>query len=126
MSIDDDPFSDISKLAIPPNAEIRARARTPAKILNRRKNFIQMPTWWWERLGDCHSVYAYRVALFLLHLNWRNNRRPFKLPNGMLKCDGVSRQSKWVALRLLERLGLITVESRPRKSPIIHVHLDPS
>jgi hypothetical protein len=41
--------------------------------------------------------------------------------NGVLKEKGISRWSKWRALNELERLGLITVERRKRKSPIIRL-----
>jgi len=44
-----------------------------------------------------------------------------KFPNGMLGIDGVSRRSKWRALNDLERRGLITVERRPGRSPIVRL-----
>jgi hypothetical protein len=124
-----DPFDDIGKLVLRPEM-LEMRVHTPAKILKRRQNFILVPMVWWERLARCGSAHAYHVALFLLHLHWRKNydpltRRfsdhPFKLPNGMLEYDGVSRQSKWNVLGILEQRGLITIERRPRKSPIIRV-----
>ena len=45
-----------------------------------------------------------------------------QLANGMLKIDGVSRASKWRALAELERRGLISIERRSRKSPLITVN----
>jgi hypothetical protein len=42
----------------------------------------------------------------------------------MLEYDGISRQSKWRALRTLKRLGLIVVECRNNKSPVIYIQLD--
>ena len=42
--------------------------------------------------------------------------------NGMLVYDGISHDSKYRALKDLERRGLITVEWRPKRSPIVHVH----
>jgi hypothetical protein len=56
-----------------------------------------------------------------LHLNWKAHNRPFKLANGALAEIGVSRQSKWRALRALEQRGLIEVQSAPGKSPTITV-----
>jgi uncharacterized membrane protein len=47
------------------------------------------------------------------------------LANGMLKYDGVSRDSKYDAINDLERRGLIRVERRARKSPIIHLIREP-
>jgi hypothetical protein len=116
----DDPFDDISKLKLPPEM-LEIYTRTPAKILKRRENLVIIPITWWERLAGCGSAHAYHVAIFLLHLHWRNRGQPFKLPNGMLKYDGVDRFAKWRVLRLLEQRGFITVEKRPKRSPIIHV-----
>ena len=118
----DDPFDDISKLVLPPMAEIPIN--TPAKILKRRKNFVVAPIAWDDRLTGC-SGHVYKIAIRLLYLHWKNYGKPFKLPNGMLRYDGVSRYSKWRALSVLEQLGLIAVERWPRKSPIVHVHLEP-
>jgi hypothetical protein len=124
MNANDDPFDDINKLKLPQSL-LESCSKTPAKIQKRRKNFIQIPIWWWERLVGCPSHHTYHVALFLLHLNWRSHGRPFKLSNGMLDYDGVSRQTKWRAICRLEKLGLITIITRIKKSPIIRVHLEP-
>jgi hypothetical protein len=58
----------------------------------------------------------------LLYLDWKNEGKPFKLANGMLAYDGISRYSKRRALEELEQRSLITVERRQGKSPVIHVH----
>jgi hypothetical protein len=80
--------------------------------------------WWYEKLANpvpsCRCTCL--VAWYLLHLNWKSRGKPIKLANGMLAYDGVSPDSKWRALKDLERRNLITVEWRKRKSPIIHVH----
>ena len=60
-----------------------------------------------------------RVAHYLLYLHWKGNGKPIKLANGMLGYDGITRPSKWRAIVDLELRGLIKVERRPRKSPII-------
>jgi hypothetical protein len=115
-----DPF-DINRLRINP-----AKFTTPyvpAKIRKRREQFVILPMWWYEKLAN--PVPASRctclVAWYLLYLNWKNEGKSFKLANGMLKYDGISRQSKWRALKDLERRGLISVGWREKKSPIIHV-----
>ena len=125
----DDPF-DIKRLRIDP-AKFAARP-VPAKIRKRREQFVMVPMWWVEKLGRCRignascetpraTGTAHQVALHLLHLHWKHHGKPFKLPNGMLGYDGISRRSKWRTLPDLERRGLITVERRLRKSPIIRV-----
>jgi hypothetical protein len=96
-------------------------AVVPTKIRKRRQHFIQVPWTWVEKLSKTQSANTYRVALYLLFLHWKGNGTPIKLANGMLAMDGVTRFSKWRALRELEQAGLITIERHPRKSPTIAV-----
>jgi hypothetical protein len=116
--MDDDDTFDLTKFAIPEVVVI-----TPKKILKRRERFVQVPWSWSERLNGATGQ-TYRVALFLLYLHWEGKGAPIKLPNGMLQIDGVSRHSKWRALNDLERRGLISVERRPKRSPIIQLNLN--
>jgi hypothetical protein len=96
---------------------------TPHKLAKRRRHFIKVPWTWFDRLKGATGQ-TYRVALYLLYLHWRNGgSRPFTLANGMLRLDGVSRQSKWRALAELEKRQLIAVERRPRRSPVIRINL---
>jgi hypothetical protein len=92
----------------------------PEKIRRRCQQFVKVPWAWVERLEGAAGQ-TYRVALCLLHLNWKAGGKPVKFPNGMLGIDGVSRRSKWRALNDLERRGLITVERRPGRSPIVRL-----
>ena len=109
---------DPAKLAAP---------HVPAKIRKRREQFVMVPMWWIERLGKAPTATGttHLVAIYILHLHWKHYGKPFKLPNGMLKYDGISRRSKWRALPDLERRGLIVVERRTRKSPIIRALVVP-
>lgn len=109
---------DLDKIRLTP--EMAAAPHTPRKIAKRREHFIRVPFTWLERLdGAAAKVYA--LALHLRYLHWRNKGRAFTLANGMLKIDGISRASKWRALAELERRGLIIIERRNRKSPVITV-----
>jgi hypothetical protein len=96
------------------------RVVTPVKIKRRREHFIKVPMTWYERLKGAHGQ-TYRVAWYLLYLHWKNNGEPIKLANGMLAMDGVPRESKRRALRNLECRGLVTVDWRSKKSPIVRV-----
>lgn len=123
MKADDDPF-DIEALRIPPEeADLRLRMVTPHKIRKRREHFVRIPFTWIERL-DGVSGKTYSMALHLLYRNWKANGAAFKLGNDMLAIDGIGRTVKWRALAELERRGLISVEHRLKKSPIITVHTD--
>jgi len=88
------------------------------KTRKRRLHWVRLPMAWYERLEGAPGQ-TYRVALYLLYLHWKGNGKPIKLANGMLKMDGVPPESRRRALRDLERRGVISVERRPRKSPII-------
>ena len=115
----DDP-DDMAAYALT-DEQVRERlAVVPRKIQKRRKQFVMVPCTWVERLADAPGQ-TWHLATLLLYTHWKGKGEPIKLANGMLKIDGVPRRSKWRALRDLERLGLITLECRPRRSPIIHV-----
>jgi hypothetical protein len=117
MSNNVDPF-ELKNLALPREHW----AVVPRKIQQQRRHFIKFPCIWEERLAHARCIATYRVALHLLYRHWRAGGRPFSLANELLKTAGVSRWAKWRALRELERLELITIERRSRKSPVISVH----
>ena len=115
-----DPF-DLDALRVDPtDGELIKLAKVPAKVEKRRRGFIMLPWHWFEKLVD-ETGQTYRVALYLLYVGWKNDGEPIKLTNVALKDVGVSRQSKWRALARLEALGLIRVECRPDRSPIVHL-----
>lgn len=95
-------------------------AVVPLKIKKRRQHFVMVPWLWIERLNGATGQ-TYRVALVLLYMGWKNRGAPIKLTNGMLRIEGISRRSKWRALNALERRGLIAVERRLRRSPVIRL-----
>ena len=97
------------------------RAVVPERIARRRKRFVKLPWTWIERLDKAKSTTTHRLAYRLLNLNFQSHGAPFKLPNGMLGIDGITRFAKYRALRELEELGLIVVERRPKRSPIIRL-----
>jgi hypothetical protein len=109
---------DLDKFRLPPGVTVRRV--TPSKLQKRLQQFIMVPFFWLERLKGAPGQ-TYRLALILLYLNWKVKGDPVKLANGMLEIDGVSRQSKWRALADLEERGLIAVERRAGKSPMIRL-----
>jgi hypothetical protein len=84
----------------------------------RRQRFVKFPELWIERLANAHHIATYRVALWLLHKQWQYKGRPFPVPNTI---GGVKRDAKSDALFELEKLGLISLERRGRKSPLVTV-----
>ena len=119
MTQEDDPFTDLKRCRLSDDMVVlQRRAVVPGRIQRRRRHFISVPMAWFERLIGA-SGQTYRIALCLLYLDWRGSGEPIQLANGLLQIDGVSRQSKWRALADLEHRGLITIERRPRRSPMI-------
>lgn len=123
-----DPYADVKQNRLSPEAvaELLQRAQEsaptfkPHKIKAKRQRFIMVPWHWYEALQDC-SATTYRVALYLLWLHWQRKGGPIKLANKTLNLGGVSRQSKWRALRDLERRGLLLVENQYGKSPMVRL-----
>lgn len=108
-------------------AEVRAREGaapvetvrvTPTKIRKQREHFAMMPMAWWEKL-DGASGRAWQMAWYLLYKDWKDKGGPVKLPNGMANYLGIQRRTKWRALAELERRGLVAIDRRPKKSPLV-------
>jgi hypothetical protein len=112
---------DIAAFQLPPEM-LRERRITPQKIAKRREHWVRYPMSWIELMEDA-SGKTFIVILLLLYLYWKGKGAPIKLANGMLKAGGVSRDAKWRALIYLERRGLIYVERRSKRSPIVTVHI---
>lgn len=113
-----DPF-DLKNLRMPAD-EIERLAAVPRKIQRRRRQFAMLPMTWWEKLEGA-SGQTCRVAWYLLYQNWKNEGEPIKLANEMLARGGISHDAKSKALRELERRGLIAIDRRSRKSPLVTV-----
>jgi hypothetical protein len=82
-----------------------------------RREFVQVPCTWLERLRRTKRVSTYRLAHLLLYEFWRTGKRPVVLSNISAQAEGLSARSKWNALAELEGLGLVRIERAPRKSP---------
>ena len=125
---DDDPYADLKQHRLTPGTQTIIERRVgfvPQKIQKRQGQFVKVPWVWIDRLAKARHISTYRVALRVLHLHWKRSGQQFALSNGMLEMDGVNRWGKWDALHELEQLGLIRVERRPRKSPVITVISQP-
>ena len=79
--------------------------------------------WTWAEALSGASGKTWELAAHLLYQHWEGNGAPIKLANGMLGIDGINRWSKWRALSELERRGLVVVERRRRRSPIVRLNL---
>jgi hypothetical protein len=79
--------------------------------------FVKVPWTWVQKLEGAPGQ-AYRLALHILFLHFRERGASITVSN---KRVGMSRQSKHRALQDLEARGLVAVTWRERRSPIVHV-----
>jgi hypothetical protein len=115
---------DIHALRIDPADSTFVSKAAGSRKAKWQRKFIRVPWAWVDRLKTANRGSTYRLALLLVYEHWRNGGQPIRLSNAMLAGDGVTRKSKWRALRELEQLGLIKVESHPRKSPMVILLLE--
>jgi hypothetical protein len=97
-------------------AELEAAAPVKRK---KAEAFVKVPLWWAEAATKAVGAPDAMVCIYLLHTSWKVKSLTFPLLNGRLKRMGVSREVKRRVLRDLEAAGLITVERRSRKTPIV-------
>jgi hypothetical protein len=84
------------------------------------RKFIKVPKLWQTCLTDMQADgTTYRVAFYLLDRATWSEQVP--LGNRVLEKHGVSRASKWRALEELRRAGLIAVQTRRGRPPLIRV-----
>jgi hypothetical protein len=88
-----------------------------------RGPFIMFPVEWQLQLARVDAdKCAYRVALYLLHEAWRSQNIYVRLANIGLKGLGVGREGKRHALEQLEEAGLVSVDRKNRKSPVVKMN----
>lgn len=97
------------------------RVQNSTTVKRRHQQFVKFPLVWADRLRTVRYTSSYRVALHLLYRHWKSGGCPIQLSNVALVEAGVSRDQKWRALRELELLGLIRIERRRRRSPLINL-----
>jgi hypothetical protein len=92
----------------------RSRAR-------KEGSFVTIPLAWKDRLFESHRLFTIMVGIELRFLFFKAFHKPFPLTNTAMEKIGVERHAKYRALAELEDLGLIKVEKRLKKSPLITV-----
>jgi hypothetical protein len=70
------------------------------------------------------SSKQFLVWLYVFHRVWSDKNNTVVVANQTLNSWGVSRDQKTQALRLLEEAGLITVQWRERRSPLVTLLTD--
>jgi hypothetical protein len=91
----------------------------PPKRKTWRRHYVQVPWLWVERLQPAKRISTYKLAHLLLYEHWKRGGRPLVLSNVLAAEMGLCRQAKWRGLRELEGLGLIRLERRKGRAPLI-------
>jgi hypothetical protein len=81
--------------------------------------FVQVPLWWITEATRLTRTPGALVCIHLLYAAWKAKSLTFTLSNGRLKKCGVNRETKRRVLRDLEAGGLIKVERRPGRAPVV-------
>ena len=102
--------------------DVASKSRKKASSVRSKVQFIMFPVEWQFQLARVDAdKCTYCIALYLLHEGWRSQNRHVKLTNVGLKGLGVGREGKRHALDQLEEAGLVSVERKDRKSPVVKV-----
>jgi hypothetical protein len=92
----------------------------PNKVRRRQSDtFAAVPLQWAARASAAMNSPKTMLLVWLTYQAWRTKSPTFAVPNKVLADYDVSRGVKCLALRQLEVAGLIRVEWRPRKSPVV-------
>ena len=113
--IDDQDDIGIENLRVHPRQQSNLEQQ-PDK-LGWQRIFTRLPREWELRLLTARRISTYRLAIELLYLHWKGNGKPITVSGKVAEAVKICPRSKWEALAELERLGLIEVDRRPRKSP---------
>lgn len=105
-------FAEMRHAAVDLPPRRRGKAR-------KAETFVKVPLWWFEQVTRATRSPQTFVCVWLLHLAWKVKSLTFPVPNGQLGKHGADRQAKRRALASLEAAGLITVNRRDRKNPIV-------
>ena len=113
---------ELSKLRLDPKSAAGA-----APVLKRNFAFVIRPWTWVQKLRKAKHSYTHSLADYLLFMHWKGGgREKLRLANSAIDDGkhglGLSPWEKSRGLRELERLGLVTVDRRFKKSPMVRLH----
>lgn len=104
-------------------SELRSQDAAPDVASPERAPFAQyvvIPYSWLGVLDAIAGRHAHRLMLRLMWISWRQKSPTVKLTNKALGCR-MDRHTKSATLRRLEQAGVISVQWRPRKSPLVTI-----
>lgn len=99
----------------------KAPTKTPdkARRASNKEPFVQIPLWWAAAAAKATRMPGFLVCVELLHCAWKARSMTFSFPSGRLIRNGGNRWTKRRVLRRLEGAGLIAIEWRRGKNPLV-------
>jgi hypothetical protein len=88
-------------------------------MTNKKDAFVKVPLWLAAAAAKATGDPAILVLAHMLHASWKAHSLTFRLSNSYLARNGVSRKSKSRVLRELEAAGLIRMEQKNGRSPLV-------
>ena len=113
---------DPERFKLPPEvaAELaRAKPKSHGKRSKRTEPFLQIPHKAIKAGAEVLGSHGLLVWLYIFHRVWSDQSNTVVIGNQTLNTWGVSRKIKYRALQLLADAGLIAIEWRKRRSPIV-------
>ena len=110
---------DVEKLRVDPALmrQVMEQQARKSKRKGWQRNYTLVPREWELRLLEAKRISTYRLAHEILYLHWYGKGKPVTVSGKVARAVKISARSKWEALAELERLGLIVVDRKPRRSP---------
>lgn len=110
---------DVEKLRVDPALmqQVLEQQARKSKRKGWQRNYTLVPREWELRLLEAKRISTYRLAHEILYLHWYGKGKPVTVSGKVARTVKISARSKWEALAELERLGLIEVDRKPRRSP---------
>jgi hypothetical protein len=103
------------------------RADPPVKRTRDKANdFAQVPLKWAADVAKATNSPGYMVLVLLAYLAWKTKSPTFILSNDHLNRYGIKREVKHRALARLEKAGVILVQRRGRRAPLITLLIEPA
>jgi hypothetical protein len=118
LALNDEQVGSLNEMAAKRKRR-EGKAAPPAR--DKKERVVVVPLSWRQRLKGRKHWATWDVAHHLFHLDWKAGGRPFKVTSIGLTKWGVSRGAKLVVLDRLEASGLIRVEGKEGKSPMVTI-----
>jgi hypothetical protein len=120
--MDDHGEIGIEKLRVDPAlmGQVLEQQARKSKRKGWQRNYTLVPREWELRLLEAKRISTYRLAHEILYLHWYGKGKPVTVSGKVARAVKISARSKWEALAELERLGLVVVNRKPRRSPLVN------